>query len=560
MRRSESSDLKRFQAELLAASHKLTNRCLYHAAKWCAEAANGVHDPDHGDDHEGDSDKEEYDIVAPGLSFKIEDVPRYLQPDRLKRKVLLAKTYFDCREYDRCNNLLEKSRGPLATFLRLYARYISGEKKKEEEHEGILSPKDTISPNKEIAYIVRELDGRPEEEREDPFLLYLYGVALLQQKNEKEALKKLIQSVTLFPYNWSAWQELLQCLPTVDSLKSIIHRLPEHIMTRIFLVHANQEFYQYDRSILQSLDSVSEILPRFTFLKVQRALICYHGLNYPESEQLFDEVIESDPHRLEDMDIYSNILYVMERRPKLAHLAQLATGTDKFRPETCCIVANYYSLRSEHEKAITYYQRALILDRKYLSAWTLMGHEFVELKNTHAAIESYRRAVDANKRDYRAWYGLGQAYEVLEMHYYSLYYYQRATSLKPHDVRMWQALAHCFDKLDRIDEAIKAYKRALRVSDMDPAVLLKIAVLYERINDKESAAMYMKQCLVEEANDGVTDDTCKARLWLAKYEIVRGNWAKAHEYAESVTRGSANDIDEARAIVRETKSRLKNLK
>ena len=25
-----------------------------------------------------------------------------------------------------------------------------------------------------------------------------------------------------------------------------------------------------------------------------------------------------------------------------------------------------------------------------------MGHEFVELKNSHAAIESYRRAVDTN--------------------------------------------------------------------------------------------------------------------------------------------------------------------
>ena len=42
-----------------------------------------------------------------------------------------------------------------------------------------------------------------------------------------------------------------------------------------------------------------------------------------------------------------------------------------------------------------------------------MGHEFVELKNSHAAIESYRRAVDTNPKDFRAWYGLGQAYEVL---------------------------------------------------------------------------------------------------------------------------------------------------
>jgi anaphase-promoting complex subunit 8 len=55
-----------------------------------------------------------------------------------------------------------------------------------------------------------------------------------------------------------------------------------------------------------------------------------------------------------------------------------------------------------------YFQRALKLNRKYLSAWTLMGHEFVELKNTTAAVNAYRRAVEINPRDYRAWYGLGQ--------------------------------------------------------------------------------------------------------------------------------------------------------
>lgn len=82
-----------------------------------------------------------------------------------------------------------------------------------------------------------------------------------------------------------------------------------------------------------------------------------------------------------------------------------------------------------------------------------MGHEYVEMKNSHAAIEAYRRAVgtvlvsivnkknsvfnlllfcvsDVNRKDYRAWYGLGQAYELLSMHHYALHYYQHATALR----------------------------------------------------------------------------------------------------------------------------------
>jgi anaphase-promoting complex subunit 8 len=96
---------------------------------------------------------------------------------------------------------------------------------------------------------------------------------------------------------------------------------------------------------------------------------------------------------------------------------------------------NYYSLKAQHECAITYFRRALKANRKYLSAWTLMGHEFVELKNAGAAIEAYRHAVDINPLDYRAWYGLGQTYEIMRMHTYAVYYYRKATAFRQEVLR-----------------------------------------------------------------------------------------------------------------------------
>ena len=56
-------------------------------------------------------------------------------------------------------------------------------------------------------------------------------------------------------------------------------------------------------------------------------------------------------------------------------------------------LGNYYSLRSQHEKAVLYFQRSVKLNPLYLSAWTLMGHEFMEMKNTNAAIQAYRQAI-----------------------------------------------------------------------------------------------------------------------------------------------------------------------
>ena len=109
--------------------------------------------------------------------------------------------------------------------------------------------------------------------------------------------------------------------------------------------------------------------------------------------QYFRQLSETDPFRLDNLDTYSNLLYVKDQRVELAHLAHKSVDIDKYRTETCCVIGNYYSLRSQHEKAVVYFQRALKLNPNYLSAWTLMGHEYMELKNTNAAIQSYRRAI-----------------------------------------------------------------------------------------------------------------------------------------------------------------------
>ena len=94
------------------------------------------------------------------------------------------------------------------------------------------------------------------------------------------------------------------------------------------------------------------------------------------------------------------------------------------------ILANYYALKGMHEKAIVYFKRTLKLNRNYLAAWILLGHEYLELHNYRAALESYRTAVDIDQTDYRAWFGLGQVYEVLGLFPYAIYNYQKAILIR----------------------------------------------------------------------------------------------------------------------------------
>ncbi|ODV81191.1 uncharacterized protein CANTADRAFT_46624 [Suhomyces tanzawaensis NRRL Y-17324] len=563
---------EKLRGDLFYASTLLSELHLFQAAKWCAEALNGLQEPD-----------SPIDIPI--------DVPTQSPQELADRpRVLLAKTYMNCKEFDRAAHVLKGCQSGNALFLRLYSILILVDKKATEETDGsinigtfneIIEPdgetndKEVVSGlNTRLSKILQEIDAFHTSGQENAFLSYLSGVIYNKKKKYTLAQNCLFSSLKLFPYNWSCWQELIASLNLLDDalefmnkIKSSKSSLSGNVMFQFFEVVILQEFYQLLIPLSDSLGSLISIFPKFNFLKVQQFLIAYHNLDYFQAESIFDKILVDDPLRLDDLDTYSNMLYVMEKRSKLSFLAQFASTIDKFRPETCCIIANYHSMKCEHGKAIMYYKRALTLNKNCLSAWTLMGHEFVELKNSHAAIESYRRAVDTNPKDFRAWYGLGQAYEVLDMHLYALYYYQRATNLQPLDKRMWQAIGNCYEKIDKFEEAIKSFEKALTIDSYnnedndgvfstEPHICYRLATISEKLGRTGDTYKYMKLCSDQEYEWGISDATSKARLWLARNALDNNRFEEAYELAKDLNHNNAHDIEEARSIARDARNRM----
>jgi len=324
------------------------------------------------------------------------------------------------REYKRAASTLEHECDARSTFLRCYAKYLAGERAREEQTlEGEGEPK-----NEELEGIEREIKAC---DRPDAFLLYLQGLVLLDKERKSEAKEALLLSVRSYPCNWAAWQAL-QEVQDADGCPAE-GSLPDHWMSNFFAAAVCLENGDENERGLEEYTRLQHLFPKSEYVLAQAATAHYNLRQFDEAQDLFESLHRRSPHRIESMDTYSNILYVKEAYAGLSHLAHSAILTDKYKPETCCIIGNYYSLRTQHEKAVAYFRRALKLNRNYLSAWTLMGHEYVEMKNPEAAIEAYRRAVDINPRDYRAWYGLGQTYEVLRMPYYALYYFRQVRPL-----------------------------------------------------------------------------------------------------------------------------------
>jgi anaphase-promoting complex subunit 8 len=82
----------------------------------------------------------------------------------------------------------------------------------------------------------------------------------------------------------------------------------------------------------------------------------FHDIQkYDHSLVFFQLISELDPFRYEHTDIISNILYVKGKSNELGKLALICFENDKYLPETCCVLGNFYSQIDDHNNSAKYF-------------------------------------------------------------------------------------------------------------------------------------------------------------------------------------------------------------
>jgi anaphase-promoting complex subunit 8 len=213
------------------------------------------------------SDDVDFDSSATFPPSKLPNPEQQHLEAREYHKYLLAKSFFDCREYDRCAAVFltgsrprvpghtppqttpsrtRSSKGkekipppdePIiqahdllsrwshkSLFLAIYAKYLAGEKRRDEESEMILGPADGgMTVNKELPGLIQLLGDwlkarAARNKNSGGWLEYLYGILLAKNKSENQAKEWFLQSIHLCPFNWGAWQELSNLIRTTDEV------------------------------------------------------------------------------------------------------------------------------------------------------------------------------------------------------------------------------------------------------------------------------------------------------------------------------------------------------
>ncbi|KAK3225632.1 hypothetical protein Dsin_005494 [Dipteronia sinensis] len=132
-------------------------------------------------------------------------------------------------------------------------------------------------------------------------------------------------------------------------------------MKDFFLAGTYHELRMHSES-LTKYEYLQSTFSFINYIQAQIAKAQYSLREFEQVEVIFEELLRIDPYRVEDMDMYSNVLYAKECFSALSYLAHRVFMTDKYRPESCCIIGNYYSLKGQHEKSVVYFRRALKLN------------------------------------------------------------------------------------------------------------------------------------------------------------------------------------------------------
>ncbi|KRZ29926.1 Cell division cycle protein 23 -like protein, partial [Trichinella pseudospiralis] len=370
------------------------------------------------------------------------------------------------------------------------------------------------------------------ENFEDPYFLTLYGKLYMRLNYKSNAEKYFIDAIRILPRCWPAWVYLVECQECPMNFMKL--SLPDHWMKLFSFVNLYLKFLD-GSSAKEMLDKfITPELANTPYVINQIATINVYARKFPVAIDEYRRLIAIEPNREEGMDRFSDCLFVMGLNVELSYLAIKWFYINVHSPVTCCILANYYSSMRQHEEALLWYTRAVKLDPNSCNAWTLLGHEGLELRNYISSSHAYSRALEIDPRDYRVWYSLGQFYDVLQCPAFASFYYGKAHTLKDDDGRMTVALGDVFLRQDDVEQAVHCLWKSHCIGDFDNSTLIRLGQCYEKANMiNEAAEMYLKFLEREESPKNPSQLAVKnCHKFLSKYYFDKKDFQKAIEYAQ----------------------------
>lgn len=247
-------------------------------------------------------------------------------------------------------------------------------------------------------------------------------------------------------------------IKTDEALKSILELLRKFAL-------GYQQLSQFNcQEALQSYSSLPRPHQDTPWVLAQMGRAQYEQAAYPEAERFFRRLRIMSPTRLQDMEVYSTILWHLKRETDLSFLAHELVDSAWLSPEAWCALGNAWSLAKDHEQALRCFKRATQLDPKFAYAYTLQGHEHMANEEYDKALTAFRLSISADRRHYNAYYGIGMVYEKLGNYDKAYTHFHAAHQIHPTNAVLICCIGTVLEKQKHVLHALQFFNKATELA------------------------------------------------------------------------------------------------
>lgn len=260
--------------------------------------------------------------------------------------------------------------------------------------------------------------------------------------------------------------------------------------------------YQCDTA-LQMFNSLHSSQRETPWVLAQIGRVLYEQNEYAEAEKCFTRLKAIAPARLDDMEVYSTILWHTKNEIELAFLSHEIADVDRGSPQAWCAIGNSFSLQRDHDQALKCFKRATQLNPKFAYAFTLQGHEHISNEEYDKALATYRAAIAVDNRHYNAWYGLGKVFEKQGKYPIAEQHYRTAALINPTNAVLICCIGVVLEKLKSPKAALIQYTKSCDIAPRSALSRFKKARVLLALNEPQLALQdlnILKDVAPDEAN------------------------------------------------------------
>ncbi|SSD58542.1 uncharacterized protein SCODWIG_00303 [Saccharomycodes ludwigii] len=262
----------------------------------------------------------------------------------------------------------------------------------------------------------------------------------------------------------------------------------------------------------------------------QLGILHFEIVNYGMSEKYFERLRRLTRTRVQDMDVYSTLLWHLKDKSKLSYLSHELLDIAPLLPQTWCCIGNLFSSLKNHEDAIKCFQKAIKLDPYFTYAYTLEGHEFSNNDAFDTAKNCYRKSLSISPNHYNAYYGLGMCSLKVGKYEESLFYFQKAQSINRANVILLCCCGVSLEKLNYKEEALKFYDIACELQPDSSLALFKKSYLLMEMGSYNMALINFEKLIT------IVPDEATVHFLLGKlYKILGREQDSLKEFTVAMT-------------------------